>query len=140
MIEAVGTIEYAPPEQYPESGGRSDIYSLGATTYYLLAGWLPPRSVDRMMPLSISVTKKLPSSREFNLTVSTRLEEVIAKALEIDPDDRFQTANQMREASARPAASFFCPFSFAGILTVNTGREPSYELADLVGSASRDSP
>ncbi len=114
MIEAVGTIEYAPPEQYAESGGRTDartdIYSLGATTYYLLAGRLPPRSVDRMMPLSISVTKKLPSLRESNPTVSTRLEQVIAKALEIDPADRFQTATQMREAICPPRRFILLPF------------------------------
>jgi hypothetical protein len=55
-----------------------------------------------MMPLSISVTKKLPSLRESNPTVSTRLEQVIANALEIDPDDRFQTANHMRQAICPP--------------------------------------
>jgi serine/threonine protein kinase len=102
LIHAVGTIEYAPPEQYAEGSGgtdaRTDIYSLGATLYYLLAGHLPPRSVDRMLPMSINITKKLPSLCEINPTVSKRLEQVIFKAMEIDPEERYQSAQQMREA------------------------------------------
>jgi serine/threonine protein kinase len=102
LIHAVGTIEYAPPEQYAEGSGgtdaRTDIYSLGATMYYLLAGHLPPRSVDRMLPTSINITRKLPSLCETNPTVSRRTEQVIFKAMEIDPDERYQSARQMREA------------------------------------------
>jgi serine/threonine protein kinase len=102
LIHAVGTIEYAPPEQYAEGSGgtdaRTDIYSLGATLYYLLAGHVPPRSVDRMLPMSINVTKKLPSLCEINPTVSKRLEQVIFKAMEIDPEQRYQASHQMREA------------------------------------------
>jgi serine/threonine-protein kinase len=114
LVQAVGTIEYAPPEQYAESGARTDartdVYSLGATVYYLLAGRLPPRSVDRMMPMSISVTKKLPSLREQNQTVSARTEQVIAKALEIDPDERFQSAAEMRQALLPPRRFILLPF------------------------------
>jgi serine/threonine protein kinase len=102
LIHAVGTIEYAPPEQYAEGGGgtdaRTDVYSLGATLYYLLAGRLPPRSVDRMLPSSINVTKGLPSLRKINPTVSRRTEQVLFKAMEIDPEARYQSARQMREA------------------------------------------
>lgn len=102
LIHAVGTIEFAPPEQYAEGSGgtdaRTDVYSLGATIYYLLAGHLPPRSVDRMLPASINVTKGLPSLRKANPTVSQRTEHVIFKSMEIDPDERFQSARRMREA------------------------------------------
>jgi serine/threonine-protein kinase len=102
LIHAVGTIEFAPPEQYAEGSGgtdaRTDVYSLGATVYYLLAGRLPPRSVDRMLPASISITKGLPSLRKVNPTVSRHTEQVIFKAMEIDPEGRFQSARQMREA------------------------------------------
>jgi serine/threonine protein kinase len=101
LIHAVGTVEYAPPEQYAESGAhtdqRSDLYSLGATAYYLLAGRLPPRSVDRMLPVSINVSRSLPSLREINSTVSPRSERVIFKAMEVDPEDRYPSARAMRE-------------------------------------------
>jgi len=102
LIHAVGTVEFAPPEQYAEGSGgtdaRTDVYSLGATVYYLLASRLPPRSVDRMLPASINVTKGLPSLRKANPTVSKRTEHVIFKSMEIDPDERFQSARHMREA------------------------------------------
>lgn len=102
LIRAVGTVEYAPPEQYVENSGstdaRTDIYSLAATIYYLLAGRLPPRSLDRMLPMSLQVTKRLPSLRKVNPTVSRRTEQIIFKAMEIDPDARYQSARRMREA------------------------------------------
>jgi serine/threonine-protein kinase len=114
LIQAVGTIEYAPPEQYAESttrtDARTDIYSLGATLFFLLAGRLPPRSVERMMPMSINVSKKLPSLREINPTVSRRTEQIIFKAAEVDPDERFQSARQMREAICPRRRFILFPF------------------------------
>ncbi len=114
LIQAVGTVEYAPPEQYAESGShtdaRSDLYSLGATCYYLLSGHLPPRSVDRMMPMSIQVTKKLPPIRDDNPTVSSRTEQVLNKAMEIDPDSRYQSAADLRAAICPPRRFIMMPF------------------------------
>ena len=114
LIQAVGTIEYAPPEQYAESGGhtdaRSDIYNLGATFYYLLAGRFPPRSVDRMMPLSVDVSKKLTSLHKLNPTVSKRTDQVIAKSMELDPAERYQSAGQMRQALCPPRRFILLPF------------------------------
>ncbi len=102
LIHAIGTVEFAPPEQYAESGAhtdqRSDIYSLGATMYYLLAGHLPPRAVDRMLPMSMSAPLKRGTLTRLNLTVAPRIEAIIFKAMEIEPDKRFQSAREMREA------------------------------------------
>ncbi len=102
LIHAIGTIEFAPPEQYAESGGhtdqRTDIYSLGATLYSLLAGHLPPRAVDRMLPMSMSAPLKRGALRQANPTVSPRVEEIIFKAMEIEPEKRYPSARAMREA------------------------------------------
>jgi len=102
LIHAIGTVEFAPPEQYAESGAhtdqRSDIYSLGATMYYLLAGHLPPRAVDRMLPMSMSAPLKRGALTRVNLTVAPRIEAIVFKAMEIEPDKRFQSAREMREA------------------------------------------
>ncbi len=102
LIKAIGTVEFAPPEQYADSGVstdvRSDIYSLGATLFYLLANELPPRAIDRMLPASINIHTALPSLQKINPTVSKLTQQVIAKAMEIDPEERFQSARQMREA------------------------------------------
>lgn len=102
LIKAVGTVEFAPPEQYADSGvstdARSDIYSLGATLFYLLSSELPPRAVDRMLPASINIHTALPSLQKFNPSVSKITQAVIEKAMQIDPEERFQRARQMREA------------------------------------------
>ncbi len=114
LIKAIGTVEFAPPEQYAESGistdMRSDIYSLGATLFYLLAGELPPRAVDRMLPASINVHLGLPSLRKINSTVSKPFQQVIEKAMQIDPEERWQTARQMREALVPRRRFFSLPF------------------------------
>ncbi|CAG0944724.1 serine/threonine protein kinase, bacterial [Anaerolineae bacterium] len=102
LIHAIGTVEFAPPEQYAESGNatdqRTDIYALGATMYYLLAGRLPPRAVERMLPISINVSLKLPSLCKINPTVSPQMERVIFQAMEIDPENRYASARAMRDA------------------------------------------
>ena len=114
LIKAIGTVEFAPIEQYADSGSttdaRSDIYSLGATMYYLLAGALPLRAVDRVIPMSVGVSKKLQSLREQNDTVSKNFETVIFKAMEVDPEDRFQSAIEMRNALLPPRRFILLPF------------------------------
>jgi eukaryotic-like serine/threonine-protein kinase len=112
--QAAGTIEYAPPELY---GGvdwgispQTDLYSLGAVSYYLLTGVLPPRALDRIIPGTVNITYKLPSIRDHNSTVSAHSEQVIFKALEIDPDRRFGSARQMREAILPPRSFIPLPF------------------------------
>ncbi len=114
LIKAVGTVEFAPPEQYADSGvstdARSDIYSLGATLFYLLSSELPPRAVDRMLPASINIHTALPSLQKFNPSVSKITQAVIEKAMQIDPEERFQHARQMREALAPRKRFITLPF------------------------------
>ncbi|MBI5304585.1 MAG: serine/threonine protein kinase [Chloroflexi bacterium] len=114
LIHAVGTVEFAPPEQYADSGNvtdqRTDIYALGATMYYLLAGRLPPRAVERMLPTSINISLKLPSLRKINPTVSSQMERAIFKAMEIDPENRYASARAMRDAICPRKAFIPLPF------------------------------
>lgn len=114
LIHAIGTIEFAPPEQYSESGShtdqRSDIYSLGATMYSLLAGHLPPRAVDRMLPMSMSAPLKRGALTRINMSVAPRIERIIFKAMEIEPEKRYQSARAMREAICQSRRYIPLPF------------------------------
>jgi serine/threonine-protein kinase len=114
FVQSFGTIDYAPPEQYSEkkwgTDARSDLYSLGATMYYLLTGQTPPRPESRATPMAVGVSLQLPSIRKANPSVSKRTEHIIAKALEIDPESRYQSASEMRDAIYPSRRFIMLPF------------------------------
>ncbi|PKO07422.1 MAG: hypothetical protein CVU41_01620 [Chloroflexi bacterium HGW-Chloroflexi-3] len=86
---------YSPPEQYGRgpTDERSDIYSLGATLYAALTGMIPEESLNR-----ISGKEKLTSINKYRSTVSEALDKIILKALEIDPENRYQSAEEFYKA------------------------------------------
>lgn len=88
-----GTLGFAPPEQYAgHTEPRSDLYSLGATLYYLLTRQVPPESVNRQ------AGRKLPSLTGCRRDVSSRLEKVVFCAMELEVERRFKTAEEMESA------------------------------------------
>lgn len=86
---------YSPPEQYSAepTDHRSDIFSLGATLYAALAGYLPEDSLARTTGKA-----SLTPLREHNPSVTRKTAQVIEKALELRFDDRWQTTAEFREA------------------------------------------
>jgi eukaryotic-like serine/threonine-protein kinase len=80
---------YSPPEQYgtARTDDRSDIYSLGATLYAALTGIIPEDGLARATgKVSLTPVRQLRSS------INRKLAAVIEKALEVEPDNRYQTA------------------------------------------------
>ncbi|HEX9616226.1 MAG TPA: protein kinase, partial [Anaerolineales bacterium] len=86
---------YSPPEQYgtARTDHRTDIYSLGATLYVALTGNLPEDALARAMEQT-----DLTPVRKYNSKASKRLAGVVEKALELRPDDRFQSAEEFKKA------------------------------------------
>lgn len=86
---------YSPPEQYgtARTDARSDIYSLGATLYAALTGSIPEDGLER-----ITGKSRLIPLTTLNPSISPQLAETIEKALEVDTDDRYQTADEFKEA------------------------------------------
>jgi serine/threonine protein kinase len=79
---------------------RSDIYSLGATLYHLLTRLSPEKATATFRAFSIWTGKPDPlrNIQELNAEVSPELANVIYRSLELEPENRFQTALEFREA------------------------------------------
>jgi serine/threonine protein kinase len=86
---------YSPPEQYgmARTDCRSDIYSLGATLYVALTGFLPEDALARAMG-----QVELTPVRKHNPKASKRLAAVIEHALELHPEDRYQSSEEFKQA------------------------------------------
>jgi hypothetical protein len=86
---------YAPPEQYGQgrTDARSDVYSAGATLFCMLTGVVPPDSLELVIRRSA-----LPSVRQLAPNVSPHVEAAVQRAMQVAPDDRFQSARELREA------------------------------------------
>ena len=95
VIRSMGTPQYAPPEQYEPNLGhtdpRSDLYSLGATLYHALTGQVPPTATTRVVNPGMLVPV-----RQFNPGVSPRVERALERAMALRPDERYQSAQEMR--------------------------------------------
>jgi len=93
----VGTPHFASPEQLEEKeiDVRSDIYSLGVTLWYMLAGQAPfAGSMAQVMSQHLS--KPPPFEKMESLPHAAA--ELLRKMLEKDPADRFQTPAELRKA------------------------------------------
>jgi serine/threonine-protein kinase len=96
-VTAVGTMGYAPPELFGgKAESRTDIYGLGATMFHLMTGSDPQDN-----PLLIFDFTKNPTPRQINPAISNEMEWILMKAVEYEPERRFRSAAEMRDALAR---------------------------------------
>ncbi len=96
---SVGSPEYMAPEQ--AKGGadyRSDIYALGIVLYQMLTGRVPFSASTPMQVMLQHVQEPPPAPRALNPALSPQIEAVMLRALAKDPNQRFQSANQLAEA------------------------------------------
>lgn len=94
--ELAGTLRYMAPERFSgASDARTDVYSLGVTTYELITH-SPLYSPSDRGPLLAEIEKgAFHPPRRLNPEIPPALEAIVLKALEYAPGDRYQTAHAM---------------------------------------------
>jgi serine/threonine protein kinase/WD40 repeat protein len=96
--DVVGTLRYMAPERFRGvTDARGDVYSLGATLYEMATLRPPFEDVDRMR-LMQRVTDESPlAPRKLDARIPRDLETIILKALDKDPQRRFQSAAELAD-------------------------------------------
>ncbi len=95
----LGTPAYASPEQLEgdneQVGPRSDVYSLGATLYEMLTGHSPFGGDSALEIIAKVLYEELDPPRKLNPKLQADLETICLKAMEKDPDRRYEGAAEM---------------------------------------------
>ncbi|MFM8222824.1 MAG: serine/threonine protein kinase, partial [Planctomycetaceae bacterium] len=115
--QAVGTPDYIAPEQARCSSKadiRADIYSLGCTFFELFTGQLPFPYGSVNDKLLARVKNEPPRVTTLRPDFPPELDEIIAKSMRKNPDERFQTPAELATALG--------PFSLKRGLTVGYGQ------------------
>ncbi len=132
---------YAPPEQYVRNGkigAWTDVYALASTIYYCITGEKPADSMER------KAGKTIPKPSECGAKLPSKAEAALMKAMEIEPDKRYQTVDefwnewdQISFSSTRPVSRKIlyagmgatALFIAAIIILLNGGK--SYNVGDV---------
>jgi serine/threonine protein kinase len=133
-----GTPDYCPPEMIrgDRADVRADLYSFGATLFEAAAGRPPFIADSPYALLRLKSEGKAPSVREFSPELPEWFSSVLAQALEVEPIDRFQTADAFLLAlGAREGRIAFIPDSASQTQTASPARASKPDICPRCGRA-----
>ncbi len=92
-----GTLPYMAPEQLrgQEVDARADIYALGAVLYEMATGTRPFREGVTTQLIDSILHKSPPLPGRLNPDLSPKLEDIVLKCLEKEPENRYQSAKEL---------------------------------------------
>jgi serine/threonine protein kinase len=94
LTKALGTPDYVAPEQVKNKRGDApcDLYATGVILFEMLTGELPFQGPNPITAMNQRLVADPIPARSIDPAISPELEEVVQRALERDPDHRYQTA------------------------------------------------
>lgn len=131
--EVFGSPHYISPEQARRSSDavpQSDLYSLGVILYEMLTGATPFNDPSPATLALQHITEPPPQPRTVNPALSEEVENVLLKALEKDPRDRYQTGLQLMAALRAALLEKPAPVPAASLPPIPVGA-PTIQRSDV---------
>jgi eukaryotic-like serine/threonine-protein kinase len=93
----IGTLDYMSPEQAlgKKLDHRSDIFTFGLIGYELLTGAMPFRADSAIASLLNRTQQRAVPMKEIDKSIPGGLSDIIAKCLEKEPENRYQSAEEL---------------------------------------------
>ncbi|MET0727261.1 MAG: protein kinase [Acidimicrobiales bacterium] len=124
----VGTAKYLAPEQVRGEAvdARTDLYSVGVVLYEMLCG-RPPFVADTDAATALARLQRDPlRPRQVRASVPKGLEDVVCRAMARDPEERYETAIDLRAALLAAGAA---PVPDTDLTATNIGSAPGHTTA-----------
>ncbi len=96
LSQVMGTPDYISPEQVRGKRGdaRSDIYAVGVMLYEMLTGTVPFRGPNAFAIMNSRLLNNPVPPREIESSITPELQEILYRALERDPKNRYKSAQE----------------------------------------------
>lgn len=111
--QRLGTPHFMAPEQWGDAGSvtpAADIYSLGATLYYILTGQVPFPAEHQYQLYNAVMTQERPRLTDLRPDCPAQLDEIIIRSLAVKAEDRYASAAEFIAALQEVVAPVVPPY------------------------------